>query len=188
MHEFSTALNEAHDQSHHLHLLMESHFDQMRAVVSSHLSVISLQTLDHILQGVDAAQQSNAIECSEKNTTAKRNQQIGAGISICSSDADLAIQLMTKKFFDALEGPQETSTQVLNLVLTEFGNWNPADNGDKVSTMLTESIREVQMRFTTVTLPKLLDELEVVSQSTIDIPTKAQVCVAKVLAEFPLTC
>lgn len=189
MHEFSTTFNNAHDQSKQLHLFMESHFDRMRALLSSHLGVISSQSLDHILKGVSVAQQSNAIGCAQpKITTTNRKQEIGAGISMCSSDADLAIQRMTKKFFDALEGPEEISTQVLNLVLSQFGNWNPGDNGNQISTMLTEAIREVQERFTNVTLPKLHDELEVVLHLTIDIPSKVQVCVAEVLAKFALIC
>lgn len=177
MHEISTTLNDALDQSKELHLLMEGHFDRMRALLSSHLSVISSQTLDHILQGANTAQQSNAIEI----TTSYRKQEIGAGISICSSDADLAIQRMTKRFFDALVGPEETSTQVLNLVLSQLGNWNPDANANQLSDMLSAAIREVQNRFTTVTLPKLRDELEIVFQLTIDIPSKAQTCVADLL-------
>lgn len=165
---------------------MESHFGRMRALVSSHLSVISSQTLKHILQGVDAAQQSNAIEC--KIISTNRNQEIGDGISICSSDADLAIQRMTQRFFDALEEPQETSTQVLNLVLGKFGNWDPVNNADQISVMLTDAIRDVQDRFTNVTVPMLRQELELVFQLTIDIPKKAQVCVAEVLAKFEFIC
>lgn len=186
MHDFNIALNDAHNQSLQLHLLMESHFDQMRAIVSSQLTLISAQTLDHILQGVDAGQQLNALGCIEINPI-NRKQEIGAGISSCSSEADLTIQRMTQHFFDALEGPQEISTQVLNLVLSEFGNFNPIDNADQISE-LTDSIREVQERFTNVTLTMLQDELELVSQLTIDIPSRAKVCVAEVLAAFAFTC
>lgn len=189
MHELKTALNNAQEQCRALHLLMESHFDRMRALLSSHLSVISSQTLDHILHGINAAQKSNAIQCTEKRiTTNKRNQDIGAGISICSLDADLAIQQMIQKFFDSLEGPQEISTQVLNLVLNNFENWNPDDNTDQISAILTKALREVQEKFTTNTLPNLLDELEVVFQLTIDIPSKVQVCVSEVLSEFTINC
>lgn len=175
---------------------MEDHFDKKREEMSNDQTIISRNCLQKILDGITKIEEKKdnfkiwLIENQEQYSDDMQNialanaTVIGKQISRCADETDRAVQEITHQFFDALDGPQAISIDLLNIVHRILVNLNAIDNPNAITTEVDRRLATIKLEFMTKSVSTIDRYLNNVHQSTILLPQKTETCINGVLSQI----
>ncbi|XP_053682206.1 uncharacterized protein LOC128732826 [Sabethes cyaneus] len=170
--EFVEYLLEIQAQAEALHQIMEGTFDNTRFTMSD--SLIELNR-DLVGRMNEALVQIEEIKLSTEELVSNSNAQqicidvamanweievewVGQALQRCANEANLEITRATANVHEAIERAQIQSTELQNIVVHGFIDWNAIDYTESISTIVGARIqqKEQEFQFTVLELGRVL--------------------------------
>ncbi|XP_049549437.1 uncharacterized protein LOC125960216 [Anopheles darlingi] len=177
--EFVEYLMEIQTQAETVHQAMEETFDNIRFSMSEGLIELNrqliarmneaLEEIDEIREDTEAfVGESSAPASCVDVVVANWEREIdfaGQALSRCASEANVQIASHTADVHNALEAAQIASTELQNIVVRGFIDWNAIDATEELADVVGAQIEERDDYFNRITHPAL----ERVLQSVLDL-------------------
>lgn len=182
---FSQIIADAQDQALQLHVEFEDQFDELRSVVSQHLTAISESTLTILLDATEETRQQS-MRCIGTPSVGIQITQLSAQLSQCALETDQAITTLSSAYFDALVRPQGASVALLSAVLDYVGRSNPVDSPNQIATDMANALQTLRDEFANEMLPAVQRTVDGIEEGILGVPQITRDCVDKMLIEIEL--
>ncbi|XP_055551192.1 uncharacterized protein LOC129733218 [Wyeomyia smithii] len=196
--EFLDYLMEIQAQAEAVHQIMEGTFDNTRFAMSDHLIGLNrdlIASMNDALIRVEEIRETTEELVSNSNApqncidvaTANWDVEItwvGQAIQQCAIQANLEITGATANMHGAIENAQTQSTELQNIVVHGFIDWNAIDYTESISTIVGARIEQRQQEFETVTEPNLERVLGEVFALTTDMLPRITTCINRGVERF----
>ncbi|XP_062542034.1 uncharacterized protein LOC134210023 [Armigeres subalbatus] len=172
--EFVEYLLEIQAQAETVHQLMEGTFDNVRFTMSDQLIDLNRDLIGRMNSALEEIEQIK--EDTEELVSGSSAQQIcldvatanweleiewvGQALQRCASEANLDITGATANVHSAIEEAQVQSTELQNIVVRGFIDWNAIDYTESISTIVGAQITQKYEYFQQVTQPFLEQNLQ----------------------------
>ncbi|ETN61552.1 hypothetical protein AND_006786 [Anopheles darlingi] len=167
--EFVEYLLEIQYQAEAIHQLMEGTFDNVRFSMSDQLIELNrllIARMNEALEEIEEIREDTEAFVGESSAPATcvnvavANWEIeidwaGQALSRCASEANVQITSRTADVHAALENAQIASTELQNIVVRGFIDWNAIDYTEQISSIVGAQIEEKYDYFTRITQPAL---------------------------------
>lgn len=104
---------------------------------------------------------------------------VGLNLQRCAAQANSDIIRVTADVHGAIEAAQAKSTELQNIVVRGFMNWNALDNTEQLSEIVGTQIREKYELFQSVTRPGIEAALQNVINLRTELPARSAICVGR---------
>ncbi|XP_053682359.1 uncharacterized protein LOC128732923 [Sabethes cyaneus] len=196
--EFVEYLLEIQEQAEAVHQIMEGTFDNTRFTMSEQLIELNrdlIGRMNEALIRVEEIKESTEELVSNSNAqqtcidVAMANWEIeiewvGHALQQCAGQANLDITRATADVHGAIEAAQAQSTELQNIVVHGFIDWNAIDYTESISTIVGARIEQRQQEFDTVTKPNLERVLQEVFDLTTDTLPRVATCITRGVERF----
>uniref|UniRef100_A0A182F256 Uncharacterized protein n=2 Tax=Anopheles albimanus TaxID=7167 RepID=A0A182F256_ANOAL len=167
--EFVEYLLEIQYQAEAIHQLMEGTFDNVRFSMSDQLIELNRQLIARMNEALEEIEQiredteafvgessapANCVDVAVANWEIEI-EWAGQALSRCASEANVQITSRTADVHAALENAQIASTELQNIVVRGFIDWNAIDYTEQISSIVGAQIEDKYDYFTRITQPAL---------------------------------
>ncbi|KXJ74281.1 uncharacterized protein LOC109402253 [Aedes albopictus] len=196
--EFVDYLLEIQAQAETVHQLMEGTFDNMRFTMSDQLIDLNRDLIARMNGALEEVEQIK--EDTEELVSGSSAQQacldvatanweleiewVGQALQRCASQANLDITGATADVHSAIEDAQVQSTELQNIVVRGFIDWNAIDYTESISTIVGAQINEKYEYFQQVTQPALERTLQEIFDLRTDMLPRIMTCVDRGVERF----
>ncbi|XP_052864130.1 uncharacterized protein LOC128270754 [Anopheles cruzii] len=189
--EFVEYLLEIQYEAEAIHQLMEGTFDNVRFSMSDRLVDLNRQLIERMNQGLEEVEQIR-IETEEfvGSTTAPAAcvtvatanwdieiEWVGQALSRCASTANIEITSRTANVHAALEAAQIASTELQNIVVRAFIDWNAIDYTEQISQIVGVQVASIYDYFIRITQPQLENVLQAIHNLEAQLLPEVLTCV-----------
>ncbi|XP_052899342.1 uncharacterized protein LOC128305777 [Anopheles moucheti] len=196
--EFVEYLLEIQYQAEAIHQLMEGTFDNVRFSMSDQLVELNRQLISRMNEALEEVEQiredteafvgeSSAPATCVNVATANWEIEIdwaGQALSRCASQANVQITSRTADVHAALEAAQIASTELQNIVVRGFIDWNAIDYTEQISAIVGDQINEKYDYFTRITQPTLERVLQAIFDLDDNLLPEIVTCVNRGVERF----
>lgn len=196
--EFVDYLLEIQAQAETVHQLMEGTFDNMRFTMSDELIELNrdlIARMNSALEEVEKIKEdteelvsnSDAQQICLDVATANWELEIewvGQALQSCAGQANLDITGATADVHSAIEDAQVQSTELQNIVVRGFIDWNAIDYTESISTIVGAQINEKYEYFQQTTQPQLERTLQRIFDLKTDMLPRIMTCVDRGVERF----
>lgn len=196
--EFVDYLLEIQAQAETVHQLMEGTFDNMRFTMSDQLIELNRELIEGMniaLEEVEKIKEdteelvgsSDAKQICLDVATANWELEIewvGQALQSCAAQANLEITGATVDVHGAIEDAQVQSTELQNIVVRGFIDWNAIDYTESISTIVGAQIEEKYEYFQQSTQPQLERTLQRIFDLKTDMLPRSMTCVERGVERF----
>uniref|UniRef100_A0A182M8H2 Protein TsetseEP domain-containing protein n=1 Tax=Anopheles culicifacies TaxID=139723 RepID=A0A182M8H2_9DIPT len=196
--EFVEYLLEIQYQAEAIHQLMEGTFDNVRFSMSDQLVELNRQLISRMndaLEEVEQIREDTEAFVGESSAPAScvnvavANWEIeidwvGQALSRCASQANIQITSRTADVHAALEAAQVESTELQNIVVRGFIDWNAIDYTEQISAIVGAQINDKYDYFTRITQPTLERVLQAIFDLDDNLLPEIVTCVDRGVERF----
>ncbi|XP_055632015.1 uncharacterized protein LOC129771883 [Toxorhynchites rutilus septentrionalis] len=188
--EFLEYLLNIQNKAETVHQLMEGSFDRARFAMSEQLLELNrwlVGIMNNALEEVEKLQTDmgallNTSTALPACLTVVQNNweleitKVGSTLQSCAAQATLDIIRVTADVHGAIEAAQPRSTELQNIVVRGFINWNALDNTEQLSAIVGAQIQEKYENFRGVTLPGIDRTVQNVYSLSAELPARIRRC------------
>uniref|UniRef100_A0A182PZK5 Protein TsetseEP domain-containing protein n=1 Tax=Anopheles farauti TaxID=69004 RepID=A0A182PZK5_9DIPT len=196
--EFVEYLLEIQYQAEAIHQLMEGTFDNVRFSMSDQLVELNRQLIGRMNEALEEVEQireeteafvgdSSAPASCVNVAVANWEIEIdlaGQALSRCASTANIQITSRTADVHAALEAAQVASTELQNIVVRGFIDWNAIDYTEQISSIVGAQIQDKYDYFTRITQPNLERTLQAIFDLDDNLLPEIVTCVERGVERF----
>ncbi|KAL1380855.1 hypothetical protein pipiens_001068 [Culex pipiens pipiens] len=196
--EFVEYLLEIQNQAETVHQLMEGTFDNVRFTMSDQLIELNRDLIARMNSALEEVEEirDDTEEFVEASTADQRCidvatsnweleiEWVGQALQRCAAQANLEITGATAGVHGAIEDAQVQSTELQNIVVRGFIDWNAIDYTEQLSTIVGEQIEQKYQYFQTVTQPLLERRLQAIFDLETDLLPRTLTCVNRGVERF----
>uniref|UniRef100_A0A182QDX0 Protein TsetseEP domain-containing protein n=1 Tax=Anopheles farauti TaxID=69004 RepID=A0A182QDX0_9DIPT len=175
--EFVEYLLEIQYQAEAIHQLMEGTFDNVRFSMSD-----QLVELNQAFVG-DSSAPASCVNVAVANWEIEIDLA-GQALSRCASTANIQITSRTADVHAALEAAQVASTELQNIVVRGFIDWNAIDYTEQISSIVGAQIQDKYDYFTRITQPNLERTLQAIFDLDDNLLPEIVTCVERGVERF----
>ncbi|XP_055587452.1 uncharacterized protein LOC129739927 [Uranotaenia lowii] len=196
--EFIEYLLEIQYQAESVHQMMEGTFDNVRFTMSEQLIELNRDIIEEmneaLVQVEDIKESTEAyVEASDAPQVcidvsvanwALEIEWVGQALQRCAGDANIEITRATADVHAALEYAQVSSTDLQNIVVRGFIDWNAIDYTESLSSVVGTQIEQAEYFFRVATQPMLERELQDIFDLRTDLLPRIERCINRGLERF----
>ncbi|XP_058811467.1 uncharacterized protein LOC131676416 [Topomyia yanbarensis] len=196
--EFVEYLLELQAQAESVHQIMEGTFDNMRFTMSDQLIELNrdlISRMNTALVRIEEIKESTEAFVSESDAqqtcidVAMANwdieiEWVGQALQRCATQANLDITRATADVHGAIEEAQAQSTELQNIVVHGFIDWNAIDYTESISTIVGARIQQKHEYFANVTEPALERNLQEIFDLTTEMLPRISTCIDRGVERF----
>ncbi|XP_049280693.1 uncharacterized protein LOC125762539 [Anopheles funestus] len=196
--EFLEYLLEIQSQAEAVHEMMEDTFDNIRFSMSDQLVELNRQLIARMNEALEEVEQiredteefvgeSSAPAACVNVAVANWENEIelvGEAFSRCASQANIQITSRTADVHAALEAAQIASTELQNIVVRGFIDWNAIDSDEQLSVIVGDQIENREDYFVRITRPNLERVLEGIDDLDENLLPEIVTCVNRGVERF----
>ncbi|XP_035778128.1 uncharacterized protein LOC118459150 [Anopheles albimanus] len=167
--EFVDYLIGIQNEAEAVHQMMEETFDNIRFSMSEGLIELNRQLIarmNEALEEIEEVREDTEAFVGESSAPAscvdvvvanweREIEWAGQALSRCASNANIQITSRTAEVHDALEAAQIASTELQNIVVRGFIDWNAIDATEELGDIVSPQIDERESYFRLITQPAL---------------------------------
>ncbi|EAL39148.2 AGAP009691-PA [Anopheles gambiae str. PEST] len=196
--EFVEYLLEIQSQAESVHQLMEGTFDNVRFSMSDELVELNRQLIGRMNEALEEVEQiredteafvgessapASCVDVAVANW-AVEIEGVGQALSRCASRANIQITSRTADVHAALEAAQVQSTELQNIVVRGFIDWNAIDYTERISEIVGAQIQEKYDYFQRITQPNLERVLQAIFDLDDNLLPEIVTCVNRGVERF----
>ncbi|XP_050081524.1 uncharacterized protein LOC126568890 [Anopheles aquasalis] len=196
--EFVEYLLEIQSRAEAVHQSMEDTFDNIRFSMSEALIDLNRQLIERMnsaLEEIDEVREDTEAFVGESSAPAacvdvvvanweREIEWAGEALSSCASQANVQIVSRTAEVHAALEAAQIASTELQNIVVRGFIDWNAIDATEELADVVGAQIEERDSYFRLITHPALERVLEDVLELDDNLLPEILTCVNRGVERF----
>ncbi|XP_058442850.1 uncharacterized protein LOC131425198 [Malaya genurostris] len=196
--EFVEYLLELQEQAEAVHQIMEGTFDNMRFTMSDQLIELNRELISRLNDALvqveeirddteklvdDSDADQSCIDVAVANWEIEI-EWVGQALQRCASQANLAITRATADVHGAIEDAQAQSTELQNIVVHGFIDWNAIDYTESISVIVGARIEQRHQYFVNVTEPRLERRLQEIFDLTTETLPVISTCIDRGVERF----
>ncbi|XP_050078464.1 uncharacterized protein LOC126565334 [Anopheles maculipalpis] len=196
--DFLEYLMEIQSRAEEVHQMMEDTFDDIRFQMSDQLVELNRQLIAHMneaLEQIEDVREETEEFVGESSAPgacvdvavanwANEIEWAGRALSNCASRANIEITSRTANVHAALEAAQVASTELQNIVVRGFIDWNAIDYTEELSDIVGAQIDDREDYFHRITHPNLERVLETVADLDDNLLPEIVTCVDRGVERF----